>query len=160
NAKLFEDVQNMKNYNESMLQSMSTGVVTLREEGRIATCNAAGLAILKVQPSGILNRVAQDFFSGPNAWVEERIQTVNQTLRSDIRMDAEMTVAGERISVNLTVLPLMADDDSTGKQKHLGSLLMIEDISTEKRMKSTMSRYMDPGIADQLLAGGDEVLGG
>jgi adenylate cyclase len=54
----------------------------------------------------------------------------------------------------------MAEDESTGKQKHLGSLLMIEDISTEKRMKSTMSRYMDPGIADQLLAGGDEVLGG
>jgi adenylate cyclase len=54
----------------------------------------------------------------------------------------------------------MAEDESTGQQKHLGSLLMIEDISTEKRMKSTMSRYMDPGIADQLLAGGDEVLGG
>jgi adenylate cyclase len=69
-------------------------------------------------------------------------------------------VAGEKISVNLTVLPLMSEDESTGKQKHLGSLLMIEDISTEKRMKSTMSRYMDPGIADQLLAGGDEVLGG
>jgi len=31
-------------------------------------------------------------------------------------------------------------------------MLMIEDISTEKRMKSTMSRYMDPGIADRLLA--------
>jgi adenylate cyclase len=37
---------------------------------------------------------------------------------------------------------------------------MIEDISSEKRMKSTMSRYMDPGLADQLLAGGDDVLGG
>ena len=37
---------------------------------------------------------------------------------------------------------------------------MIEDISSEKRMKSTMSRYMDPRIADQLLAGGDEALGG
>ena len=69
-------------------------------------------------------------------------------------------MAGEKTSVNLTVLPLMADDESTGKQKKLGTLLMIEDISTEKRMKSTMSRYMDPGIADQLLAGGDEALGG
>jgi adenylate cyclase len=160
NAKLFEDIQNMKNYNESMLHSMSTGVLTLNEEGAIATCNAAGLEILKAQPSEILSKSAHEFFSGPNAWVEERIQTVNQTLRSDIRMDAEMMVADQKISVNLTVLPLMAEDESTGKQSHLGSLLMIEDISTEKRMKSTMSRYMDPGIADQLLAGGDEVLGG
>jgi adenylate cyclase len=37
---------------------------------------------------------------------------------------------------------------------------MIEDVSSEKRMKSTMSRYMDPGIAEKLLAGGEEVLGG
>jgi adenylate cyclase len=39
-------------------------------------------------------------------------------------------------------------------------MLMIEDISSEKRMKSTMSRYMDPGLADRLLAAGGEILGG
>ena len=40
-------------------------------------------------------------------------------------------------------------------------MLMLEDISTEKRMKSTMSRYMDPGMADQLMAGEQEdMLGG
>jgi len=50
--------------------------------------------------------------------------------------------------------------EENGKSKKLGSLLMIEDISSEKRMKSTMSRYMDSAIADQLLAAGEEVLGG
>ena len=38
NAKLFDDVQNMKNYNESMLQSMSNGVITIDEDGKIVTC--------------------------------------------------------------------------------------------------------------------------
>src|SRR5882757_314879 len=47
NAKLFDDVQNIKNYNESMLQSMSNGVLTLSEDERIVTCNAAGLEILR-----------------------------------------------------------------------------------------------------------------
>ena len=40
---------------------------------------------------------------------------------------------------------------------------MIEDISSEKRMKSTMSRYMDPELADQLMATGSEnedIMGG
>jgi len=39
-------------------------------------------------------------------------------------------------------------------------MLMLEDISSEKRMKSTLSRYMDPGIADQMIASGGEMLGG
>ena len=39
-------------------------------------------------------------------------------------------------------------------------MIILEDISSEKRMKSTMARYMDPGLADQLLAEGGEALGG
>jgi adenylate cyclase len=39
-------------------------------------------------------------------------------------------------------------------------MIVLEDISSEKRLKSTMSRYMDPGIADRLLAAGTDLLGG
>jgi adenylate cyclase len=42
----------------------------------------------------------------------------------------------------------------------LGSMVMLEDISSEKRMKSTMSRYMDASIADQLLSNGADSMGG
>jgi adenylate cyclase len=154
NAKLFDDVQNIKNYNESMLQSMSNGVVTLNEDRRIMTCNSAGLRILRMEPARILTLPVEEFFTGPNAWVTERIGVVDRTLASDVTVDAELTLGDDRVSVNLTVLPLMGED------KRLGTLLMIEDISSEKRMKSTMSRYMDPKIADQLLAGGEAVLGG
>jgi len=73
----------------------------------------------------------------------------------DLTMDAEMQCRNEKRSVNLTVMPLASVD-----KKHLGWMLMIEDISSEKRMKSTMSRYMDPSIADQLLSTGAEILGG
>ena len=43
---------------------------------------------------------------------------------------------------------------------NLGTLIIIEDISDEKRMKSTMSRYIDPGIADQLMSEGTDIMGG
>ena len=36
----------------------------------------------------------------------------------------------------------------------------MEDISSEKRIKSTMSRYMNPQLAEQMLSGGQDVLGG
>ena len=47
NAKLFSDVQAMRNYNAAMLESMSNGVITFDEEGRAGTCNAAGTRILR-----------------------------------------------------------------------------------------------------------------
>ena len=155
NAKLFADVQNMQNYNEAMLESMSNAVLTLDDAGKIVTCNAAGLRILKAHPEQILYRPPQEFFSGGNEWLLDKLKRVEQTASTDITMDAELSVQGERVSANVTLTPLFSME-----KKRLGSMLLIEDISNEKRLKSTMSRYMDPGIADRLVASGTEALGG
>ncbi|MEP6603324.1 MAG: GAF domain-containing protein [Spartobacteria bacterium] len=155
NANLFDDVQNMKNYNQSVLESMSSAVITLDEEGRIHTCNAAGYRILRSAEGDVLNRSAAEFFTGPNEWLAQRIANVGETNRSEALMDAEVVFGGETRNVNVTVQPLVSL-----KEKRLGTMLMIEDISSEKRMKSTMSRYMDPSLADKVLAAGGEILGG
>lgn len=155
NARLFNDVQNMKNYNESMLESMSNGVITINEEGKIVTCNAAGLNIMGVASSQVIGHEIEEFFCAANTWILEKIKRVEETQESEIFMDAEMVFAEETRSVNLTILPLISIE-----KKALGTMIMMEDISTEKRIKSTMSRYMDPGIAEQLLKGGEDILGG
>ncbi len=159
NAKLFEDVANMKNYNESMLESMSNAVITMDEEGVVVTCNAAGLSILQIEEEAIVGVQAEEFFIEPNDWIMEKLREVGETQESDELLDAEIEVGPdeekETLSVNVTFLPLISIEE-----KKLGEMIMIEDISSEKRMKSTMSRYMDPGLADQLMDGGDEILGG
>jgi adenylate cyclase len=158
-ARLFDQVQQVKNYNESMLQSMTNGVITLSDTGAVVTCNAAGLRILKTTAADILHKKAEEYFAGPNAWVHERVKVVEATLQNDSVIDAQFVAGGETMSVNLTSQPLMSIDDK-GAQKKIGTLLMFEDLSSEKRMKSTMSRYMDPRLADQLMAGGEDALGG
>ncbi len=155
NAKLFNDMQNMKNYNESMLESMSNAVITLDEEGKIVTCNLAGQRILKVKPEEIMGQSASIFFADSNDWINDKVRRVEESQVSEVSMDASLTVDGSLLSVNLTVLPLVSNKD-----EQLGTMIMLEDISSEKRMKSTMARYMDPGLADQLLTGNDEILGG
>jgi adenylate cyclase len=145
----------MKNYNESMLQSMSNGVITLDADGKIVTCNAAGLRIIKTDVDGITGKKAAEFFSGANSLIAEKVRRVEESGDPDITMDAELEFAGAKVSANITVLPLVSSEG-----KKLGIMIILEDISGEKRMKSTMSRYMDPGLADQLLAGGEDILGG
>jgi len=155
NAKLFDDIQNMKNYNESMLESMSNGVITLDDEHNIVTCNAAGRHIFGVTQQDMIDQPASVFFCAPNDWLFNKIRDVKETQTSNITMDAELRFADKEISANLTVLPLRSTE-----QKELGTLLLVEDISSEKRLKGTMVKYMDPAIADSLLNSGEDVLGG
>jgi adenylate cyclase len=155
NAKLFADVQAMKNYNEAMLESMSNGLITLDESGKIVTCNSAGLRILRTRAELILQQPVAEFFAGANAWILDKLKAVEDTGEAQVTMDAPLQLGEEKRAVNLTVQALL-----NVEHKRIGSMLMMEDISSEKRLKSTMSRYMDPSIADRLVAAGAEVLGG
>jgi len=156
NAKLFNDIQNMKNYNQSMLESMSNGVITLDEEGRIITCNVSGLKILQVEATDIIGILNHEFFKPPNEWIIARIKRMEETGIPDLTMDATLKFDGHTISVNVNVLPLVSAD-----AKKLGTMIMIEDISSEKRMKSTMSKYMDPSLVDRVLEDtNQDILGG
>lgn len=157
NAKLFGDVQAMKNYNESMLQSMSNGVITFDEEGENKTCNAAGGRIMRVDPAEMLGKKADEIFGEANQWLVDMIARVEETDIGDGLDDTDLSIGEETVSVNVTVLPMQSGEDTS-----LGTLVMVEDISDAKKAKSTLSRYMDPALADQMLAGGnqDDILGG
>ena len=169
NAKLFDDVSKSKKYNESMLSSMSNGVITINEEDQIVTCNKSGLKILRVLSQNIVGLKSESFFKEKNSWIQDKINIVKTNHEPELIMDCEIEVFNsenekkELVSANLTILPLINEDNNgrtDSKTKFLGTLLMLEDISSEKRMKSTMSRYMDPGIANQLLEEGADIMGG
>ena len=169
NAKLFEDVAKERAYNHSMLTSMSNAVITINDEGKIITCNKAGLKILKIRSDDIIGKKTEDFFTNGRSWILEKVKACEETKEDDIMMDAEFEVGTdeddnlETVSANISFLPL-ENQDPDGRtdqgDTHLGTLIMIEDISDEKRMKSTMSRYIDPGIEDQLLGDGTDIMGG
>jgi adenylate cyclase len=155
NADLFAKEQNLKNYNNSMLESMTNGVITLNEEEIVVTCNNAGAKILGMSSKDIIGKKIDTIFYDESAWVLDKLHAVRTTGEIEILMDSEIRFSGEVHSVNLTLMALV-----DLHQKNIGSMIMIEDISNEKRMKSTMSRYIDPSIANQLLSSGGDIMGG
>ena len=156
NAKLFDDVQSMKNYNESMLQSMANGVVTVDDEFIIKTCNKAAARMIGKSEAEIVKHPIDEIFGEDNQFLIDKIKEVGETNENDEVMGAELKFGGKPLSTNLHFLNL-----ESGEGKDLGSMVMIEDITAEKAAKSTLSRYMDPALADQMLTdGGGDIMGG
>jgi len=168
NAKLFDEVVQVKNYNESVLESMSNAVITVDAEGVIAKVNTAALRLLKLQDRAdeVVGRDFREFFGEENSWVTDSLEHVRRTGDPEVAMDAELHLdhfwpqhdperRRTEASINLTVLPL-----ADAREEQIGSMLMIEDITGEKRLKSTMARYMSKEVADKLLREGEEALGG
>ncbi len=165
NAKLFDDVQNMRNYSEAMLASMSNGVITLDMAGRVATCNDAGGRILGTDASSLVGSHYSEVFGSAEQIIgamvarvaDDAIRKPEMAMDVDIqRLAVEGTgSAGAVVSANVNVLPLIG-----GIGEHLGTMVVMEDISGEKRVRATMARYMDPTLADELVRGDEDILGG
>jgi adenylate cyclase len=156
NAKLFDDVLNMKNYNDSILKSTSNGIVTLDVGERLVTANDAAVGLLGRQREELIGRDAGEAFSSGNRWILDHVRRTVETGDVSLAVDAELVRdASPPATVNLTATPLI-----NGSEERIGSMLVIEDITSEKRVRSTMARYMSKEVADQLLAAGEAELVG
>ena len=95
NAKLFEDVAKERAYNHSMLTSMSNAVITINDEGKIITCNKAGLKILKIRSSDIIGKTSEEFFTNGRSWILDKVKACEESKEDNILMVSEFEVGTE-----------------------------------------------------------------
>ena len=155
NARLFGEAIAARSFDESILRSMSGGVIALDLEWKITKLNAAAAEILGASPTLLSGLDARALLSQQNPWLVEEIAAVAQGGEPKLLFDAELVTARERpSSVNLSITPL------EGEEGRVGVLLVIEDISQEKRLQGAMRRFMTQEVVDQVLARDDEPLFG
>ena len=152
NAALFQDVLELKNYNESILRSLSNGVVTMDTDFKLTKVNEAAIRIIGLAEEAIVGNNAREIFAAPNHWIVRSLDFVAETGGNDYHADTDfLNGAKETVSVNVTVASLTDIDD-----KAIGYMLVFEDITGEKRFRTTMARYLAKEVVDKVLASGDE----
>jgi adenylate cyclase len=161
NAQLFEEVMTVKNFNEAVLQSMANGLVTVDAFGRMTKANRAALGVLRLgEIHEVVGKTLEELFVDENAWAAEMVRKVISEGGEDSNLDTLLLMKAdaeepEYLNCNFSAQPLM-----NAKEEGIGALVVIEDITSEKRLKSTMARYMPKEVADRLLEGGESALGG
>ncbi|TAL30812.1 MAG: GAF domain-containing protein [Phenylobacterium sp.] len=155
NAKLFAEVASERNYNESILRSMSAGVVTLDPEAKVAKLNDTACRILGVTREMLEGADARTALAVSNPWFIPEFEAVAASGQPKLLLEAEITTAqGDKVSANMNIVPLMADDAAAGV------LVLIDDITDSKRMQGAMRRFMTQKVVDQVMGRGDELLFG
>lgn len=152
---LLNEVISIKNYNENILESMSNGVITFDSQKKMIKCNSASLRLLNVE-AGELVCPVMGCFSDKDSWLMECINKVLETGQLDTIPDKKLQVTGETsIFANITISPLRDT-----KKELIGAMVIFEDITMEKRVKGTLTKFMTKEVADKLLEGGENLLGG
>jgi adenylate cyclase len=153
NATLFADVAAERNYNESILRSMSAGVVTLDPEVKTAKLNPAAARILEVPIERLEGADVRAWLEASNPGLLAEIDGVAASGRPKTLLDADIrTARGHTVSANLSIVPLVADRGAAGL------LILVEDITEGKRMQGAMRRFMSQKVVDQVMEHGEDDL--
>ena len=145
NARLFKDITKEKQFNESILGSIATGVITLDPIGEVDSINSAGLKILKKERDEIIGNHYMYLFEKDEDLIEiiTTSEIENET-KSELNMP--LNTVSEDTIINVSISPRL---DPTGNKQ--GSVLAIEDISDVSKVKNTFKRYVSKQVVDELL---------
>jgi len=134
-------------YNENILQSVPSGVVSFDHESRITKMNAAAEQILEMSESDVLMKKYQEVFHSP---IVEMIDSRETIERAEISYS---TGSRKRIWLGLNVSPLKDSTDN-----NIGQLLVFTDLTElkafqhQKELRERLSTLgeMSAGIAHEL----------
>ncbi len=148
NSRLFEEVRFMQNYNESILRTIATGVVTLGPDGRVIYANSAAAGIFTPQKTFETGTPFEVFFHATeNGELSAGIESVlHQGGEYNSYHSKYIKESGEPTDLNIHVLPLRDP-----KNKSLGLVVVADDITQEQRLMSTLCRYVTREVAENVL---------
>ena len=145
NAKLFKEITEAKQFNESILGSIATGVITINILGEVDSVNKAGENILKMDNDSIINNHYMFLFEKDPDIIEIITKTeLSKKITTEINMP--FLTASQETIVNVSAAPRI---DINGNIE--GLVIAIEDISDVSKVKNTFKRYVSKQVVDNLL---------
>ena len=155
NAKLFKDIQKEKQFNESILNSIATGLLTLDSLGEIDSVNPSGQNILGMDEGEIIGNHYMYLFEKDHAILELiQMTEIENNIQSEQNIPF-LTVSQDSV-INISVSPRIGNDLTI-----TGTVIAIEDITQQNKIKNTFKRYVSKQIVEKLLDSKDGLnLGG
>jgi adenylate cyclase len=163
NAQLFATVKQQEQMQRDILRSLSNGVISTDKAGYIIAANESAKRLLGLEQEARLEgklvseviRIKEGDFS---KWYQEALNAADKKYRQQYYPDQTLLTTGvEQHSIHLSINAIA---DARDEEQVRGALVVMDDISDEKRLKSTMYRYMTQELAEELLKLDDHKLGG
>ena len=164
NAKLFATVKQQEQMQRDILRSLSNGVISTDKAGNIIAANESAKQLLGFSDQESLEgRSVRELIKIKGGdfskWFKAALDAADEKARQQYYPDQTLMSRGteQQRSVNLSVNTIA---NASNAAEVSGALVVMDDISDEKRLKSTMYRYMTQELAEELLKLDDAKLGG
>lgn len=164
NAKLFATVKQQEQMQRDILRSLTNGVISTDKSGKVIAANDSAKQLLGFsKEDNIEGMSVPDLIKIKDGdfkkWFGDALAAQDDKARNQYYPDQTLVPPNkeEQHSVHLSINSIA---DASDASNVYGALVVMDDISDEKRLKTTMYRYMTQEVAEELLKGGEAKMGG
>jgi adenylate cyclase len=147
NAQLYRRTEEMKDYLAGVQDSISNAILTLDDNGHVVMTNRAAAALFGLAQGKPGKTTFADLLGPGNDRLLDLLRRVHHDRKALVDDDVDMLLAnGESRTVNVNFVPLL--DPRESRQ---GLVLVFENVTLEKQLKGTLTRYMAKDIVERIL---------
>jgi PAS domain S-box-containing protein len=146
-SKAEERASSVELYNENIIQSVPSGVVSFDQDLKITRINHAALAMLELKETETIGKASGEIFPSP---VREMIADRNVVLRAETAYTCN---SGKRLWIGLALSPLKDSADTViGHLLVFTNLTELKAFQSQKELRDRLSTLgeMSAGIAHEL----------
>lgn len=138
--RLYQHAQYQKTYIEHILARMSSGVINIDRDGKVVIFNHRAEEILGMKVSEILNRDLRGLPSPLGDMLFEALRTESTYRRHEVQ------ILPERIPLEVSTYRLSGE-----KGEALGSVMILDDLSSRKQLEEERTRSERLGVLDRVV---------
>jgi len=142
-----ERAKSIEAYNENILKSIQSGVMTFDRQGIVVTSNAASEEILEMAEGYCAGKSYSEVF-GPDSWLARLIEKTISGGRPEKRGEGELSVGGGQKWLGAGTSLLKADDGAIS-----GVILVFTDITEVKGLRERMELKERIAVLGEMSAG-------
>jgi len=133
-----EELALLKEFNESIVESVNVGLLAVDEDGRIIRCNSTFEQMIGLDREEVVGRVVEDIFDHSFALNLEHILGKSRWHLTEIRNAYKLhtyDAGGKSLILNVAVAPLRSVSN-----RQTGAIIVLENVSSRVKLEETLQQ--------------------
>ncbi|MBA4122596.1 MAG: PAS domain S-box protein [Acidobacteria bacterium] len=136
--KRAEELELLKEFNESIVESVNVGLIAVDEGGRITRCNSTFEAMLDISREQTIGKLVEEIFDEGFALNLENILGKSRWHLTEIRNAYKMLTTnrqGKTLVLNVAVAPLRSISNN-----QTGAIIVLENVTSRIKLEETLQQ--------------------
>ena len=147
NHTLMEETLAVQNYNQNILTSIASGVISTDLDGRIVSVNQSAERILRLEGDKLVGTMCKRLSRHlNNEGITNLMKTVEDTGARNEVSQLNCRIADSQLVLDVSVAPLINQEGNLS-----GLVIALDDLSEESRIRNIFKRYVSDRVVDMVL---------